>query len=45
MVMQPVSAVAVDMNDTRFDLPDFEGRGTDYVMCSLPRSGSNGFAH
>jgi LPS sulfotransferase NodH len=43
--MQPVPAVAVDMNDTRFDLPDFEGRGTDYVMCSLPRFGSTLLAY
>lgn len=40
MTRPPVPAVAVDVNDTRFDLPDFEGRGTDYIICSLPRSGS-----
>jgi len=28
------------VNEARFDLPDFEGRSIDYVICSIPRSGS-----
>jgi len=40
MTRPPVPALAVDVNDARFDQPMFEGRGTDYFICSIPRSGS-----
>lgn len=40
-----VPTVAVDANDARFDLPAFEGQGTDYIICSIPRSGSTLLAH
>jgi LPS sulfotransferase NodH len=45
MTRSPVPGIAVDVNDARFDLPDFGGRGVDYIMCSIPRSGSTLLAH
>jgi LPS sulfotransferase NodH len=40
MVDPPVRAVSIELNDARFDLPEFSGQGTDYIICSTPRSGS-----
>lgn len=45
MTSPSVPSVAVDVNDARFDLPDFEGRSIDYVICSVPRSGSTLLAY
>ena len=45
MARSPVPSVAVDVNDARFDRPDFEGQGADYIICSTPRSGSTLLAY
>ena len=45
MARSPVPSVAVDVNDARFDRPDFEGQGADYIICSIPRSGSTLLAY
>ncbi len=45
MASPSIPSVAVDVNDARFDLPEFEGRGTDYIICSIPRSGSTLLAY
>jgi trehalose 2-sulfotransferase len=36
----PVLAASRVLNEERYDLPEFSGRTTNYMICSTPRSGS-----
>ena len=40
MASPQVQAVSMVLNDPASDLPEFDGPGTDYIICSTPRSGS-----
>jgi len=40
MASPQVQAVGMVLNDPVSDLPEFDGPGTDYIICSTPRSGS-----
>lgn len=45
MVKPAVQAAGLRLNEAEFDRPEFEGPGTDYVICSVPRSGSTLLAY
>src|SRR5262245_12546025 len=40
MASPSVQVVSAALNSASFDLPEYGGQGTDYIICSTPRSGS-----